>query len=290
MNTADQQQAELATLRAELAAHLAGEREHYFGATIGPEWIKYAEDYFWEEQQQDFRLADLQRYGIAPGATVLDLAAGCGQFVLHALRAGYQAWGIEPSGWKVSLVRRKWHALGADATWHERVLRAVGERLPFADNSFDAVSTLQTLEHVDDPDAVVSEMLRVARPGGGIYIRCPDYRSTFEAHYQLPWLPLFPRALAKAYLRLLGRPTAGLDTIRYVTLPSLRRAFRQAAARQGCRIEIHDDNRREFNDALKRRGLPQLPGLYAIYRLRCLPRELFRVERSVNLFVRVVAK
>lgn len=45
-------------------------------------------------------------------------------------------------------------------------LRATGERLPFADGSFDGVCCCLVIEHADDPDAVLSEMARVLAPGG----------------------------------------------------------------------------------------------------------------------------
>lgn len=289
-STPTSNQAVLAALKAELGSVMAVEREKYFGK-LSQYWVDYAEENFWNEDHQAFRLVDLQRYGIAPGAEVLDLAAGCGQFVLHALQHGYSAWGIEPSTWKTSLVERKWQALGLPEAWRARMVRAIGEDLPFADDSFDAIYTHQTLEHVQHPDRVIGEMLRVVRPGGGIYIRCPDYRSTYEAHYRIAWLPLFPRPLARLYLRLRGRPVAGLETIRYVTRANIIRCFETLARQRGWRIEILDDNQRQFRDALARRGLPQLPGLYLAYRTYCiLFRELFRVERSVNLFIRILAK
>ena len=42
-------------------------------------------------------------------------------------------------------------------------IQGVGESLPFADRSFDAVCEFSTLHHVHDPAPVVREMLRVAR-------------------------------------------------------------------------------------------------------------------------------
>ena len=42
----------------------------------------------------------------------------------------------------------------------------VGEKLPFKDNSFDGVLSLSVLEHVRDPFACASELVRVLKPGG----------------------------------------------------------------------------------------------------------------------------
>jgi SAM-dependent methyltransferase len=42
---------------------------------------------------------------------------------------------------------------------------APAERMPFADASFDVVTTLNSLDHVDDVDAAVAEITRVAAPG-----------------------------------------------------------------------------------------------------------------------------
>lgn len=48
-----------------------------------------------------------------------------------------------------------------------------GQPLPFADNSFDAVICLNTLEHIYDSAAVVAELHRVLRPGGALHVTVP---------------------------------------------------------------------------------------------------------------------
>lgn len=50
---------------------------------------------------------------------------------------------------------------------------AVGEALPFADDSFDAAISLAVLEHVRDPFACAKELLRVVKPGGEIIAVVP---------------------------------------------------------------------------------------------------------------------
>jgi SAM-dependent methyltransferase len=45
--------------------------------------------------------------------------------------------------------------------------------LPLPDASFDAVLCTQVLEHVGDPAAVLAELRRILRPGGGLWLTVP---------------------------------------------------------------------------------------------------------------------
>jgi ubiquinone/menaquinone biosynthesis C-methylase UbiE len=45
-----------------------------------------------------------------------------------------------------------------------------GEYLPFESNSIDLVFSHEVLEHVQDDQAAVSEMVRVLKPGGRIVL------------------------------------------------------------------------------------------------------------------------
>ena len=62
---------------------------------------------------------------------------------------------------------------GADAKIypHQHMVQADGERLPFRDREFDYVICTQVLEHVDDPEAFVRELQRVAPAG---YLEVPS--------------------------------------------------------------------------------------------------------------------
>jgi SAM-dependent methyltransferase len=51
-----------------------------------------------------------------------------------------------------------------------RYVRARAEELPFGDGAFDAVSTFNALDHVEDPDAAIAELVRVLRPGGTLLL------------------------------------------------------------------------------------------------------------------------
>ncbi len=278
----------LMELRRLLEIQIARARTAHFGA-VRAAWSAAAVEYFWDERQQEWRLQHLKRHRVEAGRhKVLDMAAGCGQFLLAALDAGFDCYGLEPDPWRVSFVSHKIMLSGRPAGWANRMVLGVGEELPFPDASFDYISSFQTLEHVQDPARVVAELLRVTRPGGAIHLMCPDYRSLFEAHYQLPWLPLFPRAAARAYLRALGRPTLGLETIQYTTVPRVRRWVEQAARRAGRKVEIQDENFDRFKVALARRGMPLFPGAFALWRTFEVANGLGRREISVDLLVRTV--
>jgi SAM-dependent methyltransferase len=62
---------------------------------------------------------------------------------------------------------------------------AIGEALPFADNSFDAALSLAVLEHVRDPFKCAQELLRVVKPGGELLIDVPFLQPVhgFPHHY-----------------------------------------------------------------------------------------------------------
>ena len=54
--------------------------------------------------------------------------------------------------------------------------------LPLADDSVDTLITLEMLEHVPDPAAVVSELARVLKPGGTILLSVPSAVPRHDHH------------------------------------------------------------------------------------------------------------
>lgn len=69
-------------------------------------------------------------------------------------------------------------ALGVDSNLDATaadVICDLNSPLPFADNAFDQVRAVHVIEHLNDVMRAMSELHRVARPGGSIYLVTPHY-------------------------------------------------------------------------------------------------------------------
>ncbi|MDP3984577.1 MAG: class I SAM-dependent methyltransferase, partial [Acidimicrobiia bacterium] len=105
-------------------------------------------------QDARWRRAMVDGLALPAGARVLDVAAGTGSISLLLERAGHQVVAVDLSQAMISEHRGRWRVLSR------------GERLPFADDSFDAVTFGYLLRYVDDPATCLRELRRVLRPGG----------------------------------------------------------------------------------------------------------------------------
>ncbi len=121
---------------------------------------------------QERRLDWVRRYAPLHNRRILDVGCGVGMYTAAFRRYTPQVFGIE-----VELER----AIEAQAR-AQGVTQALGETLPFINNTFDLVFSHEVLEHVADDRRCAQEMVRVTRPGGRIVIFVPNRRYAFETH------------------------------------------------------------------------------------------------------------
>ena len=94
------------------------------------------------------------------GALLVDLACGGGLMAPHAGRLGYRHLGLDLSAGSLRIAAR--HGVTP--------VRADVTRLPLASAVADVVVAGEVLEHVEDPDAVMADAIRVLRPGGRLVL------------------------------------------------------------------------------------------------------------------------
>jgi SAM-dependent methyltransferase len=103
---------------------------------------------------------------------VLENGCGIGMYVEQLERRGAAVTGLEYDFERAAQARRRSHA----------IVNAAGERLPFADQSFDLILSHEVIEHVHDDGAAVAEMVRALKPGGRLVLFCPNRGYPFETH------------------------------------------------------------------------------------------------------------
>ena len=95
---------------------------------------------------------------------VLDVATGTGRLPLALLRERFrgQIVGLDISPGMLRQARRKLRSYGDQVC----LICEDASHLPFEDNTFDAVTCMESLEFMPRPLEVLSEMVRVLAPGG----------------------------------------------------------------------------------------------------------------------------
>jgi SAM-dependent methyltransferase len=245
--------------------------------TWRPDFERWRDGRIWQERQQGERLRLIARYGGAlPNRRILDLGSGMGGTSVALELAGAAPLAFEYNRAYCDIIRLRAGRYRLDLP----VINGAGERLPFADASFDLAIAWDVVEHVQDPELLLAELSRVLRPHGRALLTVINRYAFRDPHYHMPLLNWLPRAVAEALIERRGRSKRDssfsdrqrLSEMHYYTMGS----FRRLAARHGFRVgDIREDRLRRgestagglkgrARDLLRRAGLATIA--YVMYR------------------------
>ena len=110
------------------------------------------------------RLLDACFKDLQPGAPVLDVGCGTGEYIHRASELGFSASGIEPAEGmrKVAIQKNP----------SKTILEGVATTLPFESSSFDLLICIEVLRYLHRADnrLALREMRRVLKPGGKLFL------------------------------------------------------------------------------------------------------------------------
>jgi SAM-dependent methyltransferase len=197
---------------------------------------------------------DLFESSVAVGSLVLDVGCGAGTSTFLLRDAGFEAQGTD---------------LGDALPSTDGFIAAdFADPSALADGVFDAVGTMNVLEHVENPRAFLDNLLRVCKPGGYVIILSPNLTSPLIAvrilldiarrrtpylglHRYRDAMRLLSQNLLRSLLSLLGRDAfetrdhtlaSGIvgydvDAIYWTNPAEIRRYL----TRRGCQVIRYQD-------------------------------------------------
>lgn len=123
---------------------------------------------------------------------VLDLGSGTGRHTVMLAQGGFEVYGLDVSASGLRLTQEWLDQHGLSATL---ALGDVYAPLPYADDFFDAVVSVQVIHHarLSVIEQAIGEIERVLRPGGLVFVTVATVRRQAEHFEEIEpntWLPL----------------------------------------------------------------------------------------------------
>jgi len=183
-----------------------------------------------------------------PGGTLLDIGSGFGSFVFKCRECGIKSVGIEIEEYDLMFARDRHREEYPAEDAAKIYIHGDALALPFSNATFDTVTMWNVLEHVRDAKRSIFEAARVLKPGGHLFVICPNYAAfRMEAHYNVPWIPMFHKKIAALYLRVIGKdPSFLLRHIYYTSHFGVLRTI----GRSGLELQIDEARTKHWEDLL----------------------------------------
>jgi ubiquinone/menaquinone biosynthesis C-methylase UbiE len=182
----------------------------------------------------------LSRYIDTKGKKILEIGSGYGvSLVSWTKKLDLDVTGTEPEGEGFSnTVQISKKLCSLNEISEDKIVVSEGEKLPFEDTSSDIVYSANVIEHTNDPKAVLSEALRVLKPGGILHFEMPNHTSFFEGHYMIMMPPLLFKSFLPWWVKnIYHRDPAFAKTLRTEINPVwLRKTLKNIAKKHPLEI------------------------------------------------------
>jgi SAM-dependent methyltransferase len=140
---------------------------------------------------------DFDRLGVRPGDRVIDVGCGAGRHAFELYRRGVDVVAFDQDEPELRRVEAMFEAMRTEGEVPDgaraRTVHGDALALPYPDGHFDHVVASEILEHVEDDERAIAELVRVLRPGGSAAVTVPRW-----------WPEKVCWALSEAYHRVEG--------------------------------------------------------------------------------------
>lgn len=130
--------------------------------------------WWWTGRRQLVRQLLNQSLGSKKNPSVLDIGCGTGETIsfIKSLYPKSQVFGLDTSPLAVDYAKARGH----------QVIVGNALKLPYKDNTFDAVLLLDVIEHIKDDQGVLIEAKRILKPDGVVILTAPGLPFIWSDH------------------------------------------------------------------------------------------------------------
>ncbi len=179
----------------------------------------------------------------------LDIGTGPGQIVIKLARrlTRWKFIGVDRSPNMIAQAHANLDAAGPALAGRVEFRRADGNKLGFPDASFDFVMCNSVLHHLEEPERLLSEMARLAKPGGAILLRDLRRPGRFAHPFHVRWHGRHYSGTMRKLFR---------DSVRAAyTLPELQLLLDTSPLRGCAHVFEHESTHVGFERAIARQPM-----------------------------------
>lgn len=153
---------------------------------------------------------------------VLDMGSGAGNYSLTIEKKVAKVVAIEPYKEAFRQLRQNKKASKSKVLIKNTLVENFKTK-----ERFDLVLSITTLEHMPHPKKSFTQLFKLIKPGGIIYLTVPNKLWPIEPHYKLPFLSMLPLPIANQYVRLFQKASSYEDSSYAMTYWQIRKFFSQ---------------------------------------------------------------